>query len=137
MTTCYVLLSRTEIFNVIAQCAFLHVKMRWQMYYNLRLVNKIPFFIHLNRCKSNFVLNKSKPLVLINSTQIQITLPLCTSNGTHAIGCLFEHHHFPGDRQFLVLNLQNQVFSYPGKPKILHSDNGCEFVNAIVASSVV
>ena len=71
------------------------------MYYNLRLVNKIqewPIFIHLNMCKSNFVLNKSEPLVLISSAQIQITLPLCTSNGTHAIGCLFEHHHFPGDQ---------------------------------------
>ena len=58
------------------------------MFYNLRLVNKIqkqPFFIHLNRFKSNFVLNKSKPLVVINSKQIQITLPLCTSNETHAI----------------------------------------------------
>ena len=74
------------------------------MYYNLRLVNKIqewPIFIHLNTCMSNFVLNKSEPLVLINSAQIQITLPLCTSNGTHAIRCLFQHHHFPGDRRFL------------------------------------
>ena len=57
------------------------------MYYNLRLINKIQEYSHFsyilkNRCKSNFVLNKSEPLVLINSTQIQITLPLCTSNGT-------------------------------------------------------
>ena len=41
----YVLLSRTEVFNVMvyifAQFAFLHLKMRWQMFYNLRLVNKI------------------------------------------------------------------------------------------------
>ena len=29
------------------------------------------------------------------------------------------------------LNLQNQVFSYLGTSKILHSDNGHEFVNAI------
>ena len=73
------------------------------MYYNLRLVNKIqewPFFIHLHKSKSNFVLNHSEPLVLINSAQIQITRSLCTSNGTHAIGCRFEHHHFPGDRRF-------------------------------------
>ena len=34
----------------------------------------------------------------------------------------------------VALNLQNQVFSYLGTPKILHSDNGHEFVNAIVAS---
>ena len=34
----------------------------------------------------------------------------------------------------VALNLQNQVFSYLGTPKILHSDNGREFVNAIVAS---
>ena len=81
----YVLLSRTEIFNEMVYIymhslhltTFLHIKMRWQMYYNLRLVNKIqewPFFIHLNRCKPYFVLNKSEPLVFINSAQI--TLPL-------------------------------------------------------------
>ena len=36
----------------------------------------------------------------------------------------------------VALNLQNQVFSYlpVGTPKILHSDNGCELVNEIVAS---
>ena len=34
----------------------------------------------------------------------------------------------------VALNLQNQVFSYLGTPKILHSDNDPEFVNAIVAS---
>ena len=34
----------------------------------------------------------------------------------------------------VALNLQNQVFSYLETPKILHSDNGHEFVNAIVAS---
>ena len=45
----YVLLSRTEIFNVMIYIflhslhltTFLHVKMRWQMFYNLLLVNKI------------------------------------------------------------------------------------------------
>ena len=30
------------------------------------------------------------------------------------------------------LNLQNQVFAYLGTPRILHSDNGREFVNEIV-----
>ena len=43
----YVLLSRTEIFNVMVYIflhslhltTFLHVKIRWQMFYNLRLVN--------------------------------------------------------------------------------------------------
>ena len=45
----YVLLSGTEIFDVMVciflhslhLSTFLHVKMRWQMFYNLRLVNKI------------------------------------------------------------------------------------------------
>ena len=45
----YVLLSRTEIFSVMVYIylhslhltIFLHVKMRWEMFYNLRLVNKI------------------------------------------------------------------------------------------------
>ena len=31
------------------------------------------------------------------------------------------------------LNLQNLVFSYLGTPRILHSDNGREFVNEIVS----
>ena len=43
----YVMLSGTEIFNVIVYIylhslhltTFLHVKVRWQMFYNLRLVN--------------------------------------------------------------------------------------------------
>lgn len=34
----------------------------------------------------------------------------------------------------VALNLQTQVFSYLGTPKILHSDNGREFVNEIVTS---
>ena len=34
----------------------------------------------------------------------------------------------------MALNLQSQVFSYVGTPKILHADNGRELVNAIVAS---
>ena len=34
----------------------------------------------------------------------------------------------------VALNLQNEVFSYLGTPNILHSDNGHEFVNEIVAS---
>ena len=45
----YVLLSRTEIFHVMVYTflhslhltTFLHVKIRWQMFYNLLLVNKI------------------------------------------------------------------------------------------------
>ncbi len=36
----------------------------------------------------------------------------------------------------VVLNLQNLVFSYLGTPKILHSDNGREFVNDIVETLV-
>ena len=61
------------------------------MFYNLRLVDKIQEY-HLNRCKSNFVLNKSEPLVLINSDNTNSNhITPCTSNGTHAIGCLFEH----------------------------------------------
>ena len=36
----------------------------------------------------------------------------------------------------VALNLQNLVFSYLGTPKILHSDNGREFVNEIVANVV-
>lgn len=36
----------------------------------------------------------------------------------------------------VALNLQNFVFSYLGTPKILHSDNGREFVNEIVESVV-
>ena len=61
---------------------------------------------------TNFVLNKSEPLVLIDSTQIQITIPLFTSNGTRTIGCLFEHHHFPGDRRFL--HMCSSVAAWPG-----------------------
>ena len=34
----------------------------------------------------------------------------------------------------VALNLQNHVFSYLGTPKILHSDNGREFINEIVKS---
>ena len=34
------------------------------------------------------------------------------------------------------LNLQNQVFAYLGTPRILHSDNGREFVNEIVRDVV-
>ena len=34
------------------------------------------------------------------------------------------------------MNLQNQIFSYLGTPKILHSDNGREFVNDIISSIV-
>ena len=30
------------------------------------------------------------------------------------------------------LNLQNKIFAYLGTPRILHSDNGREFVNEIV-----
>ena len=42
----YVLLSRTEIFNIIVLhslylTTFLHVKMRWQIFYTMRLVNYI------------------------------------------------------------------------------------------------
>ena len=36
----------------------------------------------------------------------------------------------------VALNLQNLVFSYLGTQKILHSDNGREFVNEIVQSLV-
>ena len=32
----------------------------------------------------------------------------------------------------VALNLQNHVFLFVGVPKILHSDNGQEFVNRIV-----
>ena len=34
----------------------------------------------------------------------------------------------------VALNLQTHVFNYLGTPKILHSDNGREFVNEIVTS---
>ena len=34
------------------------------------------------------------------------------------------------------LNLQNRVFAYLGTPRILHSDNGREFVNEIVRDVV-
>ena len=34
----------------------------------------------------------------------------------------------------MALNLQTRVFAYVGIPKILHSDNGCEFVNEIIQS---
>ena len=36
----------------------------------------------------------------------------------------------------VALNLQNKVFAYVGVPKILHSDNGREFVNEIVKNLV-
>ena len=36
----------------------------------------------------------------------------------------------------VALNLQQYVFSFLGTPKILHSDNGREFVNDIVDSLV-
>ena len=36
----------------------------------------------------------------------------------------------------VAMNLQNQIFSYLGTPKILHSDNGREFVNDIISSIV-
>ncbi len=36
----------------------------------------------------------------------------------------------------VALNVQNQVFAYLGTPRILHSDNGREFVNEIVHSLV-
>ena len=32
----------------------------------------------------------------------------------------------------VVLNLQNQVFTYLGTPNILHSDNGCESGECLV-----
>ena len=49
------------------------------------------------------------------------------------------HIIFPLSRKSaaeVALNLQNLVFSYLGTPKILHSDNGREFVNEIVESLV-
>ena len=49
------------------------------------------------------------------------------------------HILFPLSRKSaaeVALNLQNHVFSYLGTPKILHSDNGKEFVNEIVHSVV-
>ena len=49
------------------------------------------------------------------------------------------HVIFPLNRKSAAevsLNLQNLVFSYLGTPKILHSDNGREFVNNIVESIV-
>ena len=36
----------------------------------------------------------------------------------------------------VALNLQNNVFSILGTPKILHSDNGREFVNGIIHNLV-
>ena len=36
----------------------------------------------------------------------------------------------------VAMNLQNLVFSYIGTPKILHLDNGREFVNEIVQTVV-
>lgn len=36
----------------------------------------------------------------------------------------------------VALNLRNQVFAYLGTPRILHSDNGREFVNQVVHSLV-
>ena len=49
------------------------------------------------------------------------------------------HFLFPLSRKSgaeVALNLQNRVFSYVGVPKILHSDNGREFVNEVVESVV-
>ena len=49
------------------------------------------------------------------------------------------HFLFPLSRKSgaeVVLNPQNHVFSYVSVPKILHSDNGCEFVNEVVESVV-
>ena len=49
------------------------------------------------------------------------------------------HVLFPLSRKSaaeVALNLQNHVFCYFGTPKILHSDNGREFVNDVVHSLV-
>ena len=49
------------------------------------------------------------------------------------------HVLFPLTRKCAIevaLNLQNRVFAFLGTPKILHSDNGREFVNEIVHSIV-
>ena len=49
------------------------------------------------------------------------------------------HVLFPLSRKSAAevgLNLQNLVFAYLGTPGILHSDNGCEFVNEIVRDVV-
>ena len=59
-----------------------------------------------------------------------------TYQKNESLHCNKFHVLFPLARKSAAevgLNLQNLVFSYLGTPRILHSDNGREFVNEIVS----
>lgn len=55
----------------------------------------------------------------MDQSKFHVLFPLCHKTGAE-----------------VALNLQSRVFSYIGTPKILHSDNGREFVNQIVSTVV-